>query len=395
MINSFSGLSKFHKNSDRALLEDQQQAMQTPLPEYFPRNIPKDGQRFMMKRPFAVVLLIAVVMSVSLLFISGCSKDDEDDDEDLVGNWIELSDFEGVPRSDAVAFSIGNKAYVGTGWDGEDRLKDFWEYNAQLNNWTRKADFPGAARNGAVAFSTDAKGYVGTGYDGVNKLKDFWEYDPAANTWRQIADFGGTARYGAVAFAVNNKGYVGTGDDGNFLKDFWEYDPVADKWTQKVSLAGAKRRDAVAFVIAGKGYVCTGINNGTYEYDFWEYDPLTEIWNKKNSIADVNDDDFDDDYDGIVGINKVAFSVNGTGYVATGGEGSADATVWEYNPTTDLWTQKTSLEASGRIEAVGFAIGSTAYVTTGRNSSYYFDDLWGFQPGADQQDLDKKMVVNP
>jgi N-acetylneuraminic acid mutarotase len=341
--------------------------------------------------PFALV----VVLAISLFMVSGCSKDKEDDEDELIGNWIELSDFEGVPRSDAVAFVVAGKAYVGTGWDGEERLKDFWQYDPELNNWTRKADLPGAARNGAVGFGTDNKGYIGTGYDGQKKLKDFWEYDPASDTWRQLSDFKGTARYGAVAFAINNKGYLGTGDDDNFLKDFWQYDPATDEWTQKVSLAGAKRRDAVAFVIAGKGYICTGINNGTYENDFWEYDPLTEKWNKKNAIANVSEDDFDNDYSDIAGINKVAFSVNGLGYIATGGEGSADTYVWEYNPVNDRWTQKTSLEASGRIEAVGFAISDKGFIATGRNSSYYFDDLWGFNAGAVQQDLDKKMVLAP
>ena len=48
--------------------------------------------------------------------------------------------------------------------------------------------------------TVDSKGYFGTGYDGANKLNDFWEYDPTANNWTQKADFPGTARYDAVAF---------------------------------------------------------------------------------------------------------------------------------------------------------------------------------------------------
>ncbi|MBN2011473.1 galactose oxidase [candidate division KSB1 bacterium] len=336
-----------------------------------------------------------MVCSLVLTMFSGCSKDDDEADEELIGNWIELSDFEGVPRSDAVAFTIGDKAYVGTGYDGSDRLNDFWEYGPDVNNWTRKADFPGAPRNGAVGFGTDSKGYIGTGYDGSERLKDFYEYDPTSNAWQKIADFGGSARYGAVAFSANEKGYVGTGDDGNFLKDFWEYDPASGEWTQKISLGGAKRRDAVAFVIDGKGYICTGINNGVYEDDFWEYDPFSNVWNKKRDIANNSDSEYDDDYSGIIGINKIAFSVNGRGYIATGGSGTTGTVVWEYNPTTDLWKQRTSLEASARIDAVGFAIDDLGYITTGRNSSYYFDDLWGFKPADTQKDLDKMSIVAP
>jgi N-acetylneuraminic acid mutarotase len=269
---------------------------------------------------------------------------------------------------------------MGTGYDGDDRRNDFWEYDPVKNNWTQKADFPGAARNAAVGFSTSTKGYIGTGYDGLNKLNDFWEYDPANDDWKQISDFGGSARYGAVAFSINNKGYVGTGYDGNYLKDFWEYDPVTDAWTQKTSIGGGKRRDAVGFAINGKGYICTGIDNGSYESDMWEYEPENDLWIEKNRIVNVSDDDFDDEYTSITGINKVAFSIGDYAYIATGGQGSAGNLVWEYEPVSDRWEMKTTLEASGRIDAVAFAIDNRGYLTTGRSSSYYFDDIWGFDP---------------
>jgi len=338
------------------------------------------------------------IFSILILLMVGCGdKDSGSDDTELIGNWKQFATFEGYARSDAVAFTIEDKAYVGTGYDGTNRLNDFWEYDPQLNNWTRRADFPGVARSGAVAFTIGTKGYVGTGYDGMgNKLKDFWVYDPITNKWDTIADFAGSARYGAIAFSINNKGYVGTGYDGNYLKDIWEYDPSTNQWTQKVSMPGEKRRDAVAFVIAGKAYICTGINNGAYVNDFWEYDPIVDQWSKKRYISNVSDEDYDDGYSSIIGINKVAFSVNGKGYVATGGQGTAGADVWEYDPTSDLWTQKTSLEASGRIEAVAFTIKNSGYITTGRNGSSYFDDLWGFEPDAKKVSLDKiSSIVGP
>src|SRR4030042_1121939 len=85
--------------------------------------------------------LFCIAFSVTMLTVS-C--DGTEDEVDLVGNWIELSDFEGVPRSDAVAFAIGTKGYVGTGYNAEDeRLKDFWEYDPDQNTWNQNADFPG------------------------------------------------------------------------------------------------------------------------------------------------------------------------------------------------------------------------------------------------------------
>ncbi len=94
--------------------------------------------------------------------------------------------------------------------------------------WTQKADFGGAERRSPMAFSIGEKGYLGMGYNG-NFYKDLWEYDPVADVWTQKADFGGTARFAGVAFSIGNKGYVGTGYDVNNTfntSDFWEYDPL-------------------------------------------------------------------------------------------------------------------------------------------------------------------------
>lgn len=319
------------------------------------------------------------VLCIALATMVSCSS--SDDDEITDGDWREYSDFDGVPRSDAVTFVVNDEAYIGLGYDGDDRLADFWKYNPDNNYWVRVADFPGDARNGAVAFSIDGKGYVGTGYNGEDELKDFWEYDPASNTWTQKADFMGSARYGAVAFAVDGKGYIGTGYDGNYLKDFYAYSPTTDTWEQIISIGGSKRRDASSFVIGDKAYVFSGLDNGAYEDDVWEFDPNSGNWTEKRNISDSDDDDsFDDDYTTIARIDGIGFTINGMGYLATGSTGSMVTNVWEYDPQLDVWSERTSFEGISRTEAVGFAIGSKGFVTTGRSSTYYFDDIWGFDP---------------
>ena len=327
---------------------------------------------------------ILLVGFLALPLFTSCNKTTEDV---LVGNWVKLSDFDGIPRSDAVGFSIGTKGYLGTGYDGSGRLSDFWEYDPVRNAWTQKADVPDPARNGAIGFGTDTKGYIGTGFDGKNRLGDFYEYDPVLNTWTRKADFGGSERYGAVAFALNNKGYVGTGYDLNYLKDFWEYDPATDTWTQKTSIGGSKRRDAACFTVNGKGYIVTGLDNGIYLTDMWEYEPGSDTWNKKRAITNATDETFDDKYTTITGIGKVGFGIAGKGYLATGGQ-TTGTDCWEYNPVDDLWTQKTPFEGTIRSDAVGFTIGNRGYVTTGRSGTYYFDDIWALDPEAtyDQND---------
>lgn len=340
---------------------------------------------------FMQLQLVKPVLLGSLFLIgfSSCEKDTSSDN-DLVGNWVRRSEFEGVGRTEAVSFTIGTKVYVGGGYDGTDRLNDFWSFDQTTGTWLRIADFPGAARNSAVAFAADGKGYVGTGYDeNDNKLKDFWEYNPTTNTWTRIADFGGTARYNAVAFSISNKGYVGTGYDGNYLKDMWRYDPASNTWTQVASLTGSKRSEAVAFVYNDKAYIVTGLNNGTYLNDFWSYDASANSWTELRKINDVSDEEYDDDYDdNIKRSNATVFVMGNKAYLSSGSRSGIIATTWEYDISNDTWAEKTGFEGSAREGLLSFTVDNRGYIVTGNNSSYRFDDLWEFYPSAEQDDDD-------
>lgn len=344
-----------------------------------------------MKRVYAYAIGAAMISSA--LFISaGCTKETDSDDE-LIGNWKRVDDFEGLARSEAVSFTIGDYGYISTGSSTTERFHDLWEYNTALRYWTQKADLPGAARNSAVAFSIGAKAYVGTGYDGSVRLNDFWEYDQAANSWSQKANFGGSARYDAVAFSVNGKGYIGCGYDGNYLKDMWEYTPgvtTADPgtWVQKASVGGSKRSAAMAFVINNQAYVLGGNNNGEVQQDLWAYDQAANSWTEKTKVYNYSDETYDDDYGTIPRQNGVTFVMDNYVYLATGENSSINSTTWQYDPTTDRWTQKTGFEATGRTGAVGFTINSRGFVLTGRSGSLVMDNAYELLPDAEQVDND-------
>ncbi|WP_166920627.1 Kelch repeat-containing protein [Flavobacterium poyangense] len=327
-------------------------------------------------------ILFAALFS-NLVFIS-CSKDDEE--EDLIGNWIKKSAFDGPARSSASSFVIGNYAYITTGYTGDDYLKDLWAYNSNGDYWEQKANFPGIGRSSASGFTLNDKGYIGLGYDGTNKLKDFYQYDPVSNNWTKKADFAGTARYAAVGFQAGGKAYFGTGYDGNYLKDFYRYDDQTDTWALQNGFSGNKRRNATVFVIDQKAYLVTGINNGVYQEDFWEFNTATDTWTRKRDVdRDTNDDDSYNDEYSITRSNASAFSLNGLGYVV-GGEGLK--TIWEYNPSTDLWTERTAMEGAGRTDAVGFTINNRSFYMLGKIGSSYFDDAWEFKPLEEQNDDD-------
>ena len=333
---------------------------------------------------------LAILVLATGVF-QGCKKS-SDSTTTTYGDWQQRGVLSGSDRSNAVAFEINGLGYLGTGFDGTNRLKDFWVYNPTNNGWEQKADVPGSARSEAIGFSLLGKGYIGLGNDGVGLVKDFYEYDPSFNTWTAKSDFGTTipaqatavgGRYGAVAFAIGNYGYVGTGNDGTDKNDFFKYDPSANIWSTVTSYAGGKRKSAVAFVVGNYAYVGTGINNGIYPKDFYQFDPNTStgIWKAMQSLENGYD---------LKRYGAAAFSIDGKGYISTGTYTSAMANTWEFTPptTTDgigSWSQKGSFEGVARTGAVGLTIGNRGFVLTGKNGNSRYGDMWELLPYNTQQ----------
>lgn len=317
-------------------------------------------------------LFLGITLCVVLL--TGCS----DDDDTSIGNWVVGTVFDGAPRSSAASFVIGEFGYAGTGYDGDFYLNDFWQYNVNGGFWVQKADFPGEGRSSAVAFSVNNMGYIGTGYNGTDELNDFYAYNTTTNTWTQIADFGGTTRRAAVAFNSATNGYVGSGFDGdNDRKDFWRYDPATDTWEELFGFGGNKRREGTAFTIGTKVYFGTGSSNGINLDDFWVFDTTTEIWTRLNDLDD------DNNYT-IERSNAVGFAIGSYGYIA-GGDGNS---VWEYDPSTDKWDEKTNFEGTPREDGLAISTGTRAFVLLGRFGNFYFDDMYEFFPFEEYDDED-------
>jgi hypothetical protein len=326
--------------------------------------------------------IVLFCILIALYSLTGCKPKTADTTPALTGTWTERSSFEGVERSNAVAFTIKDTAYIGTGFSQlNQRLNDLWKYDPVLDFWQQKADFPGPARNEAMGFGIGNKGYIGTGYDGSVLYKDFYEYDPYLNVWTRKADFGGTARYGGTAFTIGNKGYAGTGFDGSNKKDVWKYDPAADSWTQIVSIGGEKRTNAVSFVIGNKGYITSGINNGIYVNDLWEYDTTaTGMWTAKAPLSADLDGNGTLDYD-IRRSGAVGFALNGLGYISTGYYGNEQLnSTFAFNPNTNAWNLVLYFGGVPRMDATAFTVKNRAFVGTGKYVNARLDDIWEFVP---------------
>ena len=93
----------------------------------------------------------------SVVAFQSCS-DTTDEETESLGNWTKTTPFKGRPRSGAIAFTIGSKAFVGLGYDGDEYINDFYVYDIAMGYWETKTSFPGVARERAVAFSINGKG---------------------------------------------------------------------------------------------------------------------------------------------------------------------------------------------------------------------------------------------
>ncbi|MEI7492495.1 MAG: kelch repeat-containing protein [Bacteroidota bacterium] len=152
-----------------------------------------------------------------------------------------------------------------------------------------------------------------------------------------------------------------------------------NSWVQKHDLGlnssgiPSPTSNAVSFSIGTKGYLGTGndlISYGTK--NFWEYDPSSDTWTQKA------------DFGGAARSNALGFSIGNKGYLGTGYDGSTFfRDFWEYDPSSNTWTQMADFGGTARSGAVGFSIGSKGYVGTGYDGTVILSDFWEYDPSAD------------
>jgi N-acetylneuraminic acid mutarotase len=298
--------------------------------------------------------------------------------------WTSAATFGGDAVRGSVAFTIGESAYVVSGLvDGVGLVRATWRYESAENRWTRVADFPGTPRLDGSGFAVGGKGYVALGSDNVTMLADVWEYDPTTDRWNQKASFPDGSLTLASVVVVGTKAYVITGmSPSGPTRGVWEYDPSVDRWARKTDFPGSARSTACAFALGGLAYFGLGaeLNAGAtwvFQQDFWQYDASADRWTRRA------------DFPGAARVHALGLGLGTRGFVTQGllsaSAGGSSLTLakdlWEYNPGSDTWTQRSDLPGSGRAMAVGFVIGSSGYVALGNDQSVTnLRDVWRLTP---------------
>lgn len=238
------------------------------------------------------------------------------------------------------------------------------------------------------------KGYIGLGSNtSTTYFSDFWEYNPANDTWVQIANFPGAARSGCFSFVIGDKAYVGAGKSSvgavwTYYTDFYVYDPALNNWTQ-LGVTPFILKSSTSFAINGKGYVMCGVEGGVVTNNVWEYNPSTDTWFQKS------------DFPGGARAGMLSFTTSTRAFVGTGGNMTGSVSYddfWEYNYSNDTWIQKLDFPGNLRNFAVGVGLQDKwCIIMTGRETttSNYLNDVWTYNIFTDTWTQDQDFPGSP
>jgi len=197
-------------------------------------------------------------------------------------------------------------------------------------------------------------GYSICGNTPSGNSKNVQEYDPVNDSWTDLGDYPGPARGQGIGQTWNGKGYFGFGYEpsGTKLNDLWEFDPISNTFTQLPSCPGVGRTHPALVILNGKIY--TGMGSGTTNLsDWWEYDITTQVWTQKTSIP-------------IARHHPYQFILNGYVYVGSGHHSSW----YKYDPLNDTWTVVASLDT--RVAGTQFNYNGKGYALSGVTTGHTF-----------------------
>jgi N-acetylneuraminic acid mutarotase len=205
----------------------------------------------------------------------------------------------------------------------------------------------------------------------------------AQDYWLSKDTVNGPPKAAASAFVLENRAYLVAGtDDLEYKRKMYSYRADQDDWDDEVSLGGdggdgLARVGATSFALMQggqtKGYVALGQTQTiAFMNDLWEYDRTTEAWTQKANFS------------GAPRREAVSFVIDNKAYVGTGNSATGLlADFFTYDPNTNSWAQINDFTGTARRAAVAFSMESYGFVGTGDDGTLR-NDFWMYNPQTDQ-----------
>ncbi|MBI9062583.1 MAG: IPT/TIG domain-containing protein [Marinilabiliaceae bacterium] len=145
-----------------------------------------------------------------------------------INSWRQIANLPGGGRAAASACVVDGVAYVGLGTSeleaykdiSGDLKKDWYKYDPIANNWIQMSDFNGLPRRSASVFSINNDIYINGGFvpqdgsstQGIGKIVDLWKYDTASDHWTQLQT-PDINYYYAQGLSIEGNGYIFSKDE--------------------------------------------------------------------------------------------------------------------------------------------------------------------------------------
>ncbi len=196
------------------------------------------------------------------------------------------------------------------------------------------------------------------------------EYDYNTNTWISRTPIPGILANRRIANAtvMKNGNVLLTGGqsttDSSYPSTHYIYNPTTFVWTTVANSMPGRTFHSVGNFEDGRVLIVGGQNQSGFLKDVWEYDPNTNLFTQK--------EDFPSEYYGLAGPvhkldNNYMVLVGGYSSSVSGGTKS----VWTYNPNQDTWAETTDVLNVGRyVHQSIYQGGCKFFVVGGARESY-------------------------
>ncbi len=216
-----------------------------------------------------------------------------------------------------------------------------FEWDPATNIYTKKIDLSfanGSAPYGSLALSGGK--FYGMTYDGgANNYGVIFEWDPVTNIYTKKIDLsipGGIRPYGSLTLNAG-KFYGMTSEGGaNSIGVIFEWNPVTNVYTKRIDLTTANGSfpQGNNLIFSGsKFYGMTSYGGSNGQGVIFEWDPVSNVYTKKIDLTTTN---------GSRPYGDLTFAGSKFyGMTREGGGTAANAgTIFEWDPTTNIYTKK-------------------------------------------------------
>ena len=278
------------------------------------------------------------------------------------GRYLQAGAFD---ESRKVFVMFGGLIYNSNTGSG-DPTQETWEWNTTTGKWTDRTDTgtaPDARSGAAMVYDSVRAKFVlfgGRAGSGLN-FEDTWEWDPATGAWTDVTAAGSHPTARAQQGMVYEKStskillFGGGRSDPSYsdgiemttsFGDTWEMDPTTHTWTLLQPTATPSPRhdlglvwDSTRNVAVLFGGLQTDIvgASGVPKRDVWEWNPTTSTWSERTAAGVKPSQRYGHSmaYDGSRG-KVVVFG----GWDMNSSSGTSLNDVWDWDPTTGAWTQR-------------------------------------------------------